>query len=199
MKSQEDDETYKLNENCENWKVNPNHKNITTGTTNLKEGTYVAELKYNVYMKNPGKLSFGYTKKSRNENGKINGEFKFFVDYSEIVHDKNITDDFVDISYDLEKGDHSFLWRYFYTINNQPNDSNNLININDSSVLKMDLKYIMIENMEDGAYECISCKQSKNSAAFSKEGWNHCESCKFGEYYDQVEVLLQYIIYFIIL
>jgi hypothetical protein len=156
--------------------------NITTGTTNLNQGIYVAELKSSTYMKNKGKLSFGYTKKTHiNESGTANGEFKFYVDYVEIVHDKNVTDEFIDVYYDLEKGDHSFLWKYYYTKNNFPVNT-------DYSEFKMNLKYIMIEGMEDGAYECISCSKVKNHAAYSKEGWDHCEACKFGEYFDKEEV-----------
>jgi len=177
-----DDNDMRVNENCDNWKINQKHSNITTGTTNLTQGTYVAELKYNTHMKNKGKLSFGYTKKTLiDELGKPNGEFKFFVDYVEVVHDKNVTDEFIDVYYDLEKGDHSFLWTYYYTKNNFPLDT-------DYSEFKMNLKYIMIEGVEDGAYECIKCSKTNNPAAYSKEGWDHCEACKFGEYFDKNEV-----------
>lgn len=155
---------------CESWKINDYNTNITTGGTSEQNSFYVAQLKYSVEMKNNGSIMFGYVKNTVMDGIHHNGQFKFFIDYEEKIHDRNLTNNFTDLSFDLESGMHSFMWVYYYKTDDKNSQQN----------LSMQLKYIMINGIDNSAYECTKCPKG-----FSKEGWDHCETCPSNQYLDE--------------
>lgn len=165
--------------NCRNWQINGNNKNITTGGTDLANVFYVALLQHSVKVKNKGMIMFGYTKKTVNDSQlDSNGQFKFFINGKEMVHDK--TDDqeaFNDKMFNLQPGTYTFSWFYYYQSGSDPTKS-----LKDH---RMDLKYIEIFGIDDAAYECTSCN-ANGKVGFSKAGWDHCEVCPSLQYYDSV-------------
>jgi hypothetical protein len=159
----------KTSDKC--WEINPPHTNLTTKILTTPNTYYLAKLKYQIHLKNPGSIMFGYTKFSKQVQNSINGNFKFFIDYEEKHNDETTSGDFLDLSFELSSGYHSFMWVYFFI-------SEEVISFD----YNMSLKYIMIEGIEDAALECQKCNSDSFVTTYSREGWDHCETCPVNFY-----------------
>lgn len=127
-------------------------------------------MKYNINMKQDGSIAFGYIKRAKSIANSTNGQFQFYIDYKEVYHDKECSDEFIDLSFNLTAGSHSFLWVFYYNTNEEIIED-----------IQFELKYIMIMGITEAALECLSCN-SNGQTGFSGVGWDHCETCKMNQY-----------------
>jgi hypothetical protein len=103
----------KTNESCQKFLIQDSI--LYAGGKNLnRDAMYSYELVFNEAFKKSGKITFAYRKDTIVKNQYINGQFNFYIDYDQKLH--NVTEssrsDTISVSFPVNEGHHSFMWQY---------------------------------------------------------------------------------------
>ena len=163
---------------CSSFIVSDDNQKLMTGNPNIKEyigKLYVSQLSISLNLIKKGYIKFKYKKDSIRENGKINGNFRFFLNYLIELNDNSINDnqesEWKEIHYILEPGHYSFLFQYL----------KNLYSIQSES-LDLTLEYIEIDGIQFHSLKCQPCLKGK-----SEIGKDHCDRCEKNQYFDMTK------------
>ena len=161
------------NQFCEGYTISNDHSTLITSNPNIKEylgKLYVAQLSLSISIIKEGYIKFNYRKNTVKEKGKINGIFRFFINYLIEINDNadNSENEYKEVYYLLKPGRYSFLFQYLKNINSVESEN-----------MKLSIEYIEIEGSKVASLECISCENG-----ISNPGSDHCDKCGKEQYFD---------------
>jgi hypothetical protein len=136
-----------------------------------KINSYISyQLVYSAEFKKNGIVKFNYKKDTLlNDKKYPNGLFKFYIDYENKIIDSKADDNMKEVSFNIEKGYHSFMWEYVIWVDVSRNK------------LRLKLNSIEFIGLNKNEYECLPCDDSSQAS-------NFCRSCPTNSYMNQVDV-----------
>ena len=184
------------NQYCSNFHSN-NLKNIISGNPyNYNEPVfYIAQLSKNFELFKKTELKFKYKKGTIiRENLNKNGVLIVYLDYSIYLIDNDLksVNEYQEISIELEKGNHTILFKYSKTVSDKISENMSL------EISKIEIKDIKINNnictpcdngyftLDSGSEFCQKCEEGKY---FENDS---CKECPIGKYSKYGETCIDY-------
>lgn len=165
----------KTNNQCDKFRINKKAEVtsiIAGGNKKNKDAMYSYELVFNGHVERPGKIKFTYRKDTFIDSKYVNGQFNFYIDYDLKYHDVDTNKNQQSLEFKLEKGYHSFMWKYDVWADLKENKN-----------MTFEIFSIEVEGFKDDylGNKCIPCDQ--NSSAYDT-----CKKCPENKYFDQEKV-----------
>lgn len=158
---------------CSAYVIDKGNKYIQSGNPlNLEHNgqLYITQFSISVTIVTNGFISFRYKKDTAIENGKVNGLFRFFINYLQEINDSKVNDNqYHDVYFPLTKGKYSFMFQYLKHIHSSTSEN-----------LSLSFNYFEIKGIETASLQCTPCVNGTTHSI----GANHCNRCAHNEIFN---------------